>query len=309
MLLTGDSITHGRHGDFTWRYRLDREFRRQGVAFDLVGSSSTVFQDSGFPPSTYADPNFDRDHFARAGWELREMVPRIRDEVRDQQPDVVVLEAGINDFRHHQTDPTIVASTEVALRAWIANVRLGKSDTRILLSPVLPVDTPISADVNPKIAEYNQGMREIAAELDTDASPITVATTEQGWDPTGPMAWDGLHPSAVGETFIAARIAQALRRADASYFPQPVDIYRSSVVWPRTVRPSVRLLGNRATVSWEQHALGSGRVQLKRVGKPAVTSAAFHPSGRQVLTSCRERRTTSGCRCGAAGWSGRGAPP
>ena len=213
VLMTGDSITHGRHFDYTWRYRLDRELRRQGVAFDFVGSASTPYQDVGFPASTYADPNFDRNHFARAGWELREMVGQIEDEVREQQPDVVVLGAGINDFRHHPNDPTIVGLTADRLRDWIRNVRDGKSDTRILLSPVLSVDTPATSDLNPKAAAYNAAMKGIAAEMTTDESPITVATTDQGWVPEGPMTWDGLHPSTVGETWIAHRIAQALKRA------------------------------------------------------------------------------------------------
>src|SRR5699024_10288110 len=40
IMLGGDSITHQFSGDYTWRWRLWREFRRQGVPVDFVGVRS-----------------------------------------------------------------------------------------------------------------------------------------------------------------------------------------------------------------------------------------------------------------------------
>ena len=47
--------------------------------------------------------------------------------------------------------------------------------------------------------------------MKTDDSPITVADTNRGWDPDGPMTLDGLHPTPTGDTLISQRIAEALR--------------------------------------------------------------------------------------------------
>ena len=284
VLLTGDSITHGRNGDYTWRYRLYKEFRRQGVPVDFVGSKSAPYVDHGYSSARYADPNFDQDHFALFGWELREMVPRIGPEVRAQQPDVIVLEAGVNDIRHHRNEPGIVSSTEAALRAWIANVRTAKADTRIVLSPVLSVDSAAGPVINPMIHQYDADLTGIAAQLSTPESPITVAATTQGWNPSGDLTWDGLHPSSTGETFIAQRVAEALRRV--GLLPELPQVYRK-VVWPRTERPIVHVSGTRLTVSWNRQAIGAGRVLLKRAGGPGIAARAFYKRGRQVLSLAR----------------------
>ena len=55
------SITQGFNGEYTRRYRLDKEFIRQGVDVDFVGSRRDPYVKAGFTTSTYADPGFDRD--------------------------------------------------------------------------------------------------------------------------------------------------------------------------------------------------------------------------------------------------------
>jgi lysophospholipase L1-like esterase len=284
ILLTGDSITHGRHGDYTWRYRLAKEFQRQGVAVDFVGSDSSPLVDPGFATASYADPHFDHNHFAKSGWQLREMVFRIGDEVMAQRPDVIVLEAGINDFRYHPDDPNVVAETETALRKWIANVRTAKPDIRILLSPVLSADTLGAARLNGLAKQYNAALASDAVALSTPDSPITVATTDQGWNPAGNMTADGMHPSPTGETFIAQRIAEAMRRV--GLLPGKPAIFRT-LAWMRTLRPVVKTAGSRATVSWSTQAISGARIRLHRLGHAARTSKALASRGRATFTVAR----------------------
>ena len=307
LLLTGDSITHGRHGDYTWRYRLDREFRRQGVPFNFVGSKSLPFQDNGYPTSTYADPNFDRDHFAQLGQEIREMVPRIDDEVREHQPDVVVLAAGVNDFRHHQGDADIVEKTKANLRAWIDNVQDAKSDTRILLSPVLLVDTPAASVLNPRIKAYNSALAGIANEMKTDDSPITVADTNRGWDPKGPMTLDGLHPTPTGDTLISQRIAEALRAAGILTGSTPGRADRRLAAHRASGRQGQRH-PRHGDVGAAHDRLGPGALPAARP-RCGDREGRTRPPATRRSTSRPGRRTASGCRCGAARWSAPGVRP
>ena len=207
VLITGDSITQGRNDEYTWRYRLAKEFQRQGVPVDFVGSYTNPWVDPGYSRSRYLDPHFDHDHFAKAGWQVRNMIGSIGAEVRKQQPDVIVMAAGTLDFRRHDDDP----ATETALRAWIAAVQSAKPDTRIILSPVLAVDNDDASKENPRIARYDAHLPGIAAELSTPTSPITVAATTLGWNPKR-MTYDGIHPTPSSETLIEQRIAEEMQR-------------------------------------------------------------------------------------------------
>jgi lysophospholipase L1-like esterase len=285
VLLTGDSITQGRHGDYTWRYRLYREFQRQGVPVDFVGSRSSVYVQPGYSSASYAAPHFDRDHFAIFGWQLSSMVHAIGREVAKQQPDVVVLEAGINDLRNHAGDPAIVTTTATALRQWIARVREAKPDVRILLSPVLKVDTARAAVLNPLVARFDAAEAAIAAELTTSDSPITVATTNQGWNPSARRSYDGLHPTPTGETFIAQRIAEALRRVHV--LRAAPHIY-SVVAWRQTQRARLGLVGRRATLSWSRQAISGVRVDVRRPRGRWVAMTGLQRTGRVVVRLSRK---------------------
>jgi hypothetical protein len=100
VLLTGDSLVQGFHGDYTWRYRLYKELVRQGVSVNFVGSLSQPIVKPGYASAQYLDPNFDRDHFAIGGTTLRLLMAKIGAEVSSQQPDIIVLGGGINDLRN-----------------------------------------------------------------------------------------------------------------------------------------------------------------------------------------------------------------
>lgn len=276
VLVVGDSISAGRNGDFTWRYRFDKEFIRQGVPVDLVGSLSKPYQYPGYASSNYADPHFDSNHFARAGWQLKDIVSPIAAEVTKQQPDVLVLEAGVNDMLHGRT----AEQTAAALRAFITRVRQAKPDTRILISPVLSVSQPNSATINPEIADYDDMATDIAAELTTDASPITMAQTNLGWQPTQVNSWDGIHPTPTGETFIAQRILEAFK--NLGFLPQTPAVHHY-VPWGYKLPFTVSLAGRTATLKWSAQAITGARIHVKVVGGKA-SNTVFYTSGRARLT-------------------------
>jgi hypothetical protein len=276
VMVAGDSISAGRNGDFTWRYRFDKEFIRQGVPVDLVGSLTKPYLYPGYASSNYADPNFDSDHFARAGWQLKDMVSPTGAEVTKQQPDIIVLEAGVNDILHGRT----AQQTATALRAWIDQVRNAKADTRILISPVLSVDQPDSAQLNPEIADYDNMASDIAAELSTDESPITMARTNVGWSPTQTNSWDGIHPTPTGETFIAQRILEAFH--DLGVLPQTPQVHRY-VPWGYKLPITASLAGRTATLRWSAQAITGARIHIKIVGGRS-SNTVFYTSGQAKLT-------------------------
>lgn len=285
VLLTGDSITHGRHGDYTWRYRLAKEFQRQGVPVNFVGSRTTPYVDPGYATASYADPNFDHDHFARAGATLQSMVGEIGPEVSTQQPDLVVLEAGLNDLLKGRTPE----QTALSLRAWIANVRSARPGVTIVLAKVMRVDVAGGASVNSASASYNNQMADVAAEMTTPVSPISIADTDRGWQPTSPTyCVDGIHLAPTGETLVAQRVAEALHALTLPGHTGAVLPLTPSVLhyvsWTRTLKPVVRLNGTQATVSWSRQAITGARIRLQRVGRAAVTSVNPYTAGSHTFT-------------------------
>jgi lysophospholipase L1-like esterase len=276
VLITGDSITQGFHGDYTWRYRLDREFRRQGVAFDFVGSRTGPIVRDGYTSASYADPGFDTNHFALAGSLLGSTSQRIDNEIRAQDPDLVVLAAGINNLRNGSSPQT----TNNRLRDWIASARSAKPNVQIIISPVLDAADPQLPPLTQDIREYNQLAADTAAQLTTPTSPITVADTTRGWS-IAVDTYDNLHPNPTGETLIAQRIAETLHLL--GHLPQAPDIHRPTV-WGRVARTSVAMSGQRAVLRWDAQALGAGRVWLRRVGQAGYLSPSHFTGGTMTTT-------------------------
>lgn len=277
VLITGDSLTQGWNGDYTWRYRLDREFRRQGVAFNFVGSRTSPIVKDGYTSSTYADPNFDQNHFALWGSELGADAQRIDNEIKAQNPDIVVLASGVNNLRHGSTPQ----ATNDKLRDWIASARSAKPSVRIIISPVLDAaDPPQLTSLHQDIRDYNQLAAGTAAELTTSTSPITVADTTRGWT-LAEDTFDNLHPNPTGETLIAQRIAETLHQL--GYLPQAPNIYRPTI-WGRVARVSVAIKNQRAVLRWDAQALNAGRVWLRRVGYAGYISPSYFTGGTMTTT-------------------------
>src|SRR5690348_9838970 len=72
IMLTGDSITNGSSGDYTWRYFFDQRLRTAGVNFDFVGPWSDLidYTTGEWGHHEYAACSFDQDHDSRGGAQL-----------------------------------------------------------------------------------------------------------------------------------------------------------------------------------------------------------------------------------------------
>jgi lysophospholipase L1-like esterase len=295
ILIAGDSITLGRHTDYTWRYRLDKELRRQHVAFDFVGSDTIPYVDKGYPASRYADPNFDHNFYAKAGHGFgpfpsqpsRNLSAAVVDQVQQYQPDVVVIELGAADLLYTLYDPGSGARTSTSpqdaadetanrLRTFITNARAVKPNLRIVVTNVLTMDQTIKARnpaMNQAVTLYNQDEQQVASELSVpEVSPVTVARTQDHWDPTSGLSVDGLHLSPTGETLYAQRVAEDFYRE--GILPQAPHIYHV-VPWSYTQRPRLTRTGHALTVTWSRQMVTGATIRFQRVGKAARTYGTY----------------------------------
>ena len=201
ILLVGDSITQGSSGDWTWRYRLWRHLADHGVAVDLVGPRTDLkdYVSGDLGSQDYLDPGFDRDHAARWGMQLADLDVPVETLVATYQPDVVVTLLGDNDLGAGRT-PQEVADL---LEAYVGDAR----------SADPAVDLVLARDprplIQPGVPAYNALVTDLAAELDSPASPVVVADTDLGYDDYADT-FDFAHPNARGELKIAAAVADAL---------------------------------------------------------------------------------------------------
>lgn len=200
VMLFGDSITQGRPGDWTWRFRLWEHLQDEQERVDLVGPAENLQGNS----LDYADPDFDRDHAAVWGAPLTPPPydPGVLGRV--YRPDVVVVELGVNDLLTQQEPPATVASSMVDTIEAFRDASPGV-DIVLVHVPVVTIGG---------VAELNGLYDGLAEQLDTEDERVVVASPEVGFvsDPAAPGtdSYDGLHPNPQGEVKIADAVAAAL---------------------------------------------------------------------------------------------------
>jgi hypothetical protein len=277
ILIVGDSLTLGRHGMYTWRYRLDKEFHRQGVPFDFVGSLTSTYVDKGFPAPRYADPNFDQDHFCKSGWWLRDAIAdnSLGTEVAKQDPDLVVLELGGADVTYGDSPEVTIQR----LRTAIGQMRAAKPTVHVILPKQLTKDRDVvDPSINTRTRAYDTQLVSLAAELTTTDSPITIADTMTGWDPAGVQTMDGSHLSPTGEAFYAQAIAGELH--EEGILPQAPDVYHGYIPYTRTVPLALSATAGHLHASWSRQTVSSARVRWRPAGTTSWRTSALYPKGK-----------------------------
>jgi lysophospholipase L1-like esterase len=207
ILVVGDSITQGSAGDWTWRYRLWKHLTDHGVAVDLVGPRTDLYDNvaSTFGSQAYLDPGFDRDHASRWGMRLGSLDVPIATLVSTYHPDVLLELLGDNDLSDGKT-PAQVSSM---LQGLVDQARAADPAVDVVLGQdPRPQTQPSSSALNALIAQ-------LAAQLDTPGSRV-VATNAAGYDDLQDT-WDGAHPNARGELKIAAQFENALHQMGTAF--------------------------------------------------------------------------------------------
>ncbi len=216
FLFVGDSMTIGRSGDFTWRYRmwqhLEATLGEGGYA--ITGPRTELYDtEAGAPLShDYGDPAFPapaRRHLAGWGEGWLHMAPVIADTVTATRADVLLVSLGLIDLGFY-TDSTQTAAN---VRAFITAARAANPRIRLVLLPVIPnvraeSDAPFSAECD----RFNTLLAKAVADLDGPSSPVLLASHPAGYD-IHADTYDGTHPGPTGEHKLAGAFAEAMHQA------------------------------------------------------------------------------------------------
>ncbi|KAE8167238.1 hypothetical protein BDV40DRAFT_284981 [Aspergillus tamarii] len=233
VMIVGDSISQGREGDFTWRYRIWEWFQSQGVAVDFVGPyTGTVQPDKAAPPSPpalYGEPQptgpvkvsggyakevsseFPKSHFAVWGRAAAVDKGLIKEVMAAHPADLMLLLLGFNDMGWFYSDSM---GTLDSIHTLISNARAANPKIKFAIANVPQrsfiggrEDLPVSTNI------YNSLLRDTIPKWSTTASPIHLVELEENYNcqPSScPVGSDGLHPNTMGEYQIARAFSQTL---------------------------------------------------------------------------------------------------
>ncbi|AYV28389.1 hypothetical protein EES41_16825 [Streptomyces sp. ADI95-16] len=214
-MFVGDSMTIGRAGDYTWRYRMWQHLNATfGGPYKIVGPRCEVYDTFADAPTSheYAEPGFP-DHARRhlAGWGegWQHMVPLIGPAARAGKADVLLVSLGLIDLGFY----TDALQTAANVRRFVEEARAGRPGIRMVLLPVIPnVRAESDAPFASEVARFNELLAKAAADLSTDASPILLGARPSSYE-IHHDTYDGTHPNASGEHRIAGEFASVLHQA------------------------------------------------------------------------------------------------
>lgn len=210
VLITGDSITQGSSGDYTWRYRLWNKLQATETdSVSFVGTRTDLYDNVNdtFGSYHYAADFGGKAHSARWGTSFQQQLSGIQDQVSSTNANVLVVMLGSNDLAY-ATSP---AQTISNLKTYIARARQAKPGIDVVVGQVVNRWDPWSQayTLTAETTEYANRLADAASALDTSSERVVVAPTRSGWDAKS-HTWDGTHPNATGEALIAQRVSQAL---------------------------------------------------------------------------------------------------
>ncbi|MEV6398025.1 GDSL-type esterase/lipase family protein [Streptomyces sp. NPDC051907] len=215
FMFVGDSMTIGRAGDYTWRFRMWQHLSASfSGPYEIVGPRSELY-DAGSDSAlstAYADPTFPapaRRHLAGWGEGWLHMAPVIRETVAAERVDVLLVSLGLIDLGFY----TDSAQTAVNVRQFVVEARAANPRVRMVLLPVIPnvrarTDAPFAAECD----RFNELLAKAVADLDTAASPVLLASAPAAYD-IDHDTYDGTHPGPTGEHKLAAAFAEAMHQA------------------------------------------------------------------------------------------------
>ncbi|KAK3997800.1 receptor-type tyrosine-protein phosphatase F [Cladorrhinum sp. PSN332] len=242
IMMIGDSITHGREGDHTWRYRLFSWLSAQSIpsGFQFVGPyKGTVPPDTPHPPRPpqlinepppppepllttggYAkscSPSFllNPDHFSASGRQIYQAKSLIAEQVSAYQPDLCLVALGFNDLAWLRTSPSFTLG---CMRELVENARAVKSDVHFAVADVPHrSELPGQGDDNDLVLRtdiYNASLARAVERWDrVQGSRVKLVKFCEGYSCGGSDsrgAYDGLHPNARGEWEIARAFSRTL---------------------------------------------------------------------------------------------------
>ncbi|MBA2947177.1 SGNH/GDSL hydrolase family protein [Streptomyces himalayensis] len=211
----GDSMTIGSAGEHTWRYRMWQHLcRAYGGPFAIVGPRETLHDKAADAPLSYeyADPDFPphaRRHLAGWGEGWLHMAPLIRETVKRERADVLLVSLGLIDLGFY----TDAEQTAENMRRFVTEARLANPRVRMVVLPVIPnVRAESDAEFATEVARFNELLAKAVADLDEPSSPLLLASVPESYD-IHFDTYDGTHPNASGEHKLAGALADAMYQA------------------------------------------------------------------------------------------------
>lgn len=225
-MFVGDSMTIGRAGDYTWRYRMWQHLNSTfGGPYKIVGPRTELYDTFADEPVShdYADPGFPahaRRHLAGWGEGWQHMAPVVGETVAAHKPDVLLVSLGLIDLGFY----TDAEQTAANVRTFVGAARSARPSVRMVLLPVIPNSRAEGdAEFAAEVARFNELLAKAVADLSTDASPLLLAARPESYD-IHHDTYDGTHPNASGEHRLAGEFAAVMHQAwgiGAPYEPRP----------------------------------------------------------------------------------------
>ncbi|MEU8182179.1 GDSL-type esterase/lipase family protein [Micromonospora sp. NPDC049047] len=285
MMIVGDSISQGSSGDFTWRFRLHERLATTAPgAVDFVGPKTDLYNNvtNQHGSTAYANPSFDQAHNAFWGRRLSDEKIAISGKVATSGAGVLLVLLGINDLVQGAS-PSQVAQD---MRGFIANARSANPGVDFIIGHTLSrYDIWQSTPENVQdTRQLNVLYDQLAAELNTSNSRVTIASPDFEWYPEY-YTWDGTHPNSTGEARIAAAFTDALAGLGIG---SPYGSRPSFVQWNSTGnQPSVAPLDSAASLTWASKPGATGYLVEQRnvtLGETAFTRLPYPANGTSFVS-------------------------
>jgi hypothetical protein len=278
VMIVGDSVAHQFDGDYTWRYRLAREFTRQKEPVDFVGPFTWGYGTYHH----YLATGWDSNHDAQGATLIKDFMDikpvdgapnwgryNIYKTVKAYQPQLIVSVMGNNDVNNAMvlTTPTAPTSIRDQLKSegrtpavearvdglvdgvlkdyssFIASARKARWNLRIVVAEVSSqlVEPWVRDKVNAALATRLRS---------TTSSTLVVAQTDDPKLALPGYTVDGIHTTPTGDMLFAQRIAQAINKAWRPLLGAAPRIPQVRVPWNPVLKPRITVASRQITVNW-----------------------------------------------------------
>ncbi|MCW2856173.1 MAG: GDSL-like Lipase/Acylhydrolase [Marmoricola sp.] len=222
VLIVGDSVTQGKVGDYTWRYRLWKTLKAAGKSVDFVGPHTGLYDSATntYDNPGYADPNFDQDHAAWWGMSMTHIADRVNvhDLMISDQPDVVINNLGFNDLEFVDTPSQLIA----AMSQFVTDVRAVNPHVSVILGE-LTQTWLTNGSAEPVVTEYNTMLGALAVSLDQPGARVIAAPRPADYVEYVDT-YDPAHPNAAGEVKIGKEFSDVLATLPLPNIPAPAPV-------------------------------------------------------------------------------------
>jgi len=205
LMPVGDSITRGYSTapELQGTYRMYLYDHLVASGLDPGSGLEFVGPFNSHPAGSYLrQGDWDHDSLSVAGWRTTNARDQVAGAVATYDPDVLLVLIGVNDFLLDERSAQDAAN---AVGALISNARSSRRDVKVVLAEIPPTTSQYDA----VIEEYNGRLRTLASLASTATSRVVTVDMYTGFD-ISTDHFDGLHPNARGDEWIAERFADVL---------------------------------------------------------------------------------------------------